>query len=176
MIDSLLDFAKIEAGKMEARVEPVNVAEIVRSAAATIEPMLHDNVKLAAEIAPDLPKLNTDREKLRQIVLNLLGNAAKFTERGEIKVAARRRDGALELAVSDTGIGIEKEELDQIFEEFHRSNASNHKKYPGTGLGLAITKKYVTFLGGEISAESEPGEGSTFTVTLPLSPGASASV
>ncbi len=174
LIDSLLDFARIEAGKMEVRIESVKVDEVIRSAAAIIEPTLHGNVGLAADIASDLPEVNTDREKLRQILVNLLENAAKFTERGEIKIAARRQDGALELAVSDTGIGIEREELDQIFEEFHRAEAPNRKKYPGTGLGLAITKKYVTLLGGEIRAASEVGKGSSFIVTLPLSNRASA--
>jgi signal transduction histidine kinase len=169
LIDSLLDFAKIEAGKMEVRIEPVRVQEVIHGAASTIESMLNvDRVRLIREIASDIPALNTDREKLRQIILNLLGNAVKFTERGEIKIAACQQNGSLKLAVSDTGIGIEKKDLDQIFEKFHQGDRSSSKKYRGTGLGLAIVKKFANLLGGEVAVESEVGKGSTFTVTLPL--------
>jgi signal transduction histidine kinase len=137
---------------------------------------LHDNsIKLIREIAPEIPTLNTDREKLRQIILNLLDNAVKFTERGEIKITASQQNGSLKLVVSDTGIGIEKGDLTRIFEEFHRGDGSSAKKYRGTGLGLAIVKKFVQLLGGEIAVESEAGKGSTFTVTLPLDSGARAS-
>jgi signal transduction histidine kinase len=176
-IDSVLDFATIEAGKMEVRVERVRVEEIIQGAASTIETILHDNsIKLIREIAPEIPTLNTDREKLRQIILNLLDNAVKFTERGEIKITASQQNGSLKLVVSDTGIGIEKGDLTRIFEEFHRGDGSSAKKYRGTGLGLAIVKKFVQLLGGEIAVESEAGKGSTFTVTLPLDSGARASV
>jgi signal transduction histidine kinase len=169
LIDSLLDFAKIEAGKMEVRVEPVRVQEVIHGTASTVESILNAaNVRLVREIAPDLPPLNTDREKLRQIILNLLGNAIKFTEKGEIKISASRRNGSLKLAVSDTGIGIEKKDLDQIFERFHQGDSSTIKKYRGTGLGLAIVKQFTNLLGGEVAVESELGKGSVFTVTLPL--------
>jgi len=169
LIDSLLDFAKIEAGKMEVRAEPVQVDEVIREAASTIEPILNGGgVRLIREIAPDIPDCNTDREKLRLIILNLLDNAAKFTERGEIRIIASQRTGSLELVVADTGIGIKREDLSQIFEEFQRGDASSIKKFRGTGLGLAIVKKFVHLLGGEISAESEVGKGSTFTVVLPF--------
>ena len=168
LIDSLLDFAKIEAGKMAVRVEPVRVSEIIHGAASTIESILNSaSVRLVREIAPDIPPLNTDREKLRQIILNLLGNAVKFTERGEIRIAACQQNGSLKLVVSDTGIGIEKKDLDQIFEKFHQGDLSSSKKYRGTGLGLAIVKQFVNLLGGEITVESEVGKGSVFTVRLP---------
>jgi signal transduction histidine kinase len=174
LIDSLLDFAKIEAGKMEVRVEAVRVDEIVHAAVATIEPVLNDgNVRIIRELAPGIPTLNTDREKLRQIILNLLDNAAKFTERGEIKIMASQQNGSLKLVVSDTGIGIEQKELNQVFEEFYRGDSSSTEKYRGTGLGLAIAKKFVNLLGGEIAVESEVGKGSTFTVMLPLEYGES---
>jgi signal transduction histidine kinase len=169
LINSLLDFAKIEAGKMEVRVETVEVNEIIQGAASTIEPILNGcSIRLIREIAPGLPTLNTDREKLRQIILNLLDNAAKFTERGEIKISASQQNRSLRLVVSDTGIGIEKKDLDQIFERFHRGDLSTSKKYGGTGLGLAIVKNFVMLLAGEVGAESEVGKGSTFTVTIPL--------
>jgi signal transduction histidine kinase len=169
MIDSLLDFAKIEAGKVEVRVEPVRLEGIIHEATSTIEPILNgERVRLIREIASDLPVLNTDREKLRQVILNLLDNAAKFTESGEIKISAAQNNGLLRLVVSDTGIGIEKEDLRQIFEEFHQGDVSSTKKYRGTGLGLAIVKRLVILLGGDVGVESEVGKGSIFTVTLPL--------
>ena len=171
-IDSLLEFSKIEAGKMEVHVEPVRVNEVIQGAISTIEPTLNGaNVRIIREIASDMPALNTDREKLRQIILNLLDNAVKFTERGEIKIAASQQNGSLQLVVSDTGIGIPKEELNKIFEEFHRGDSSGTKNYRGTGLGLAIVKKFVNLLGGEVAVESEVGKGSVFTVTLPLDRG-----
>ena len=171
LIDSLLDFAKIEAGKMEIRLEPVEVGEVVRGAVSTIEPILNGgNVRLVQDIAPDIPLVNSDREKLRQIILNLLDNAAKFTERGEIKIAASHHRGSLKLVVSDTGIGIEHTDLSQIFEKFERGDSWSARKVRGTGLGLAIVKRFVHLLGGDVSAESEVGKGSTFTVVLPCEP------
>ena len=169
LINSLLDLAKIEAGRMEIRVEPVQVDELINGAASTIEPILkQDQVRLVREVEPGLPTMNTDREQLRQIILNLLGNAAKFTEKGEIKVKAAQQNGSMKVMVSDTGIGIQKEDLNQIFEEFHQGNRSNGGNHAGTGLGLAIVKRSLKLLGGEIAVESEVGKGSTFTVTLPL--------
>ena len=169
LINSLLDLAKIEAGRIEIRVEPVQVDELIQGAATTIEQILkQDKVRLVREIEPGLPTMNTDREKLRQIILNLLGNAAKFTEKGEIKVTATRQNGSIKLMVSDTGLGIQNEDLNQIFEEFHQGNRSNGGNHDGTGLGLAIVKSSLKLLGGEIAVESKVGKGSTFTVTLPL--------
>jgi signal transduction histidine kinase len=169
LIDSLLDFAKIEAGKMELHLEPVKVDEVIHGAVSTIESTVKlDGVRLVREIASDIPIVRIDREKLRQIVLNLLDNAVKFTERGEIRVSASQLNGALKLVVSDTGIGIRQEDLPQVFEEFHRGDSSSTKRYRGTGLGLAIVKKFVQLLDGEIAVESEAGKGSAFTVTLPL--------
>lgn len=168
-IDSLLEFSKIEAGKMEVHVEPVNVNEVVQAAISTIEPTLNgSSVRIIRQIASSVPALNTDREKLRQIILNLLDNAVKFTERGEIKISVSQQNGSFKLAVSDTGIGIQKEDLNKIFEEFHRGDSSSTKNYRGTGLGLAIVKQFVNLLGGEVVVESEVGKGSMFTVTLPL--------
>lgn len=168
LIDSLLDFAKIEAGRLEVRIEPVEVEEIIESATSTIESTLSNtHIHVIREIAPDIPVVNTDRDKLSQIVLNLLDNAVKFTECGEVRISACRQDGALKLAVSDTGIGIPKEYLSQVFEEFHRGTPAI-KKYRGTGLGLAIVKRLVDLLGGHIAVSSEVGIGSTFTVVLPF--------
>jgi signal transduction histidine kinase len=165
LIDSLLDFFRIEAGKIEANLETVKVEEVVQDAVITIAPSMNGGpVRLVQQIASGLPTLNTDREKLRQVVVNLLENAVKFTERGEIKISAAQHNGTLRLSVSDTGVGIANEDLHQIFEEFYRGKSATR----GTGLGLAIAKRFVTILGGEIAVESEKGKGSTFTVILPL--------
>jgi len=169
LIDSLLDIAKIEAGKLEVQVEPADLAEIVRSATPTIETTLKkERVRITCDIGADLPVLSTDRDKLRQIILNLLDNAAKFTERGEIKITAAQENSALKLVVSDTGIGIPAHDLNRVFEEFHRARSTTGTKYHGTGLGLAIVKRLVELLGGSIEVSSEVNVGSIFTVTLPL--------
>jgi signal transduction histidine kinase len=171
LINGLLDLAKIEAGRMEVYVETFKVEEVVRVATATVEPMLRNgHVRLTTEIAPDLPPIKTDREKLKQVVLNLLSNSAKFTEKGEIKVAAWNDNGSMKLAVADTGIGMTKDALSYIFEEFRQVDMSTTRRYGGTGLGLAIVKRLISLLGGNISVESEEGKGTRFTVTLPLAP------
>ncbi|MGH7809642.1 MAG: ATP-binding protein, partial [Candidatus Binatia bacterium] len=169
LINELLDLAKIESGRMEAYAETFKLDEIVRVATATVEPLLKTGrVKLVTEIAPDIPTLKTDRDKLKQSVLNLLSNAVKFTEQGEIKVAAWRDNGLLKLTVSDTGIGMKKEALQYIFDEFRQADMSSTRKYGGTGLGLAIVKKFIILMGGEIVVDSELGQGSKFTITLPM--------
>ena len=169
LINGLLDLAKIEAGRMEAYVESFKLDEVMRMTIATVEPLLKDGrVKLVTEIAPDIPTLKTDRDKLKQSVLNLLSNAVKFTEKGEIKVAAWRDNGSLKLTVSDTGIGMKKEALDLIFEEFRQADMSSTRRYGGTGLGLAIVRRFINLMGGEIVVESEEGKGSKFTITLPM--------
>jgi signal transduction histidine kinase len=171
LINGLLDLAKIEAGRMEVYVETLKLEEIVRVATATVEPMLRNgSVRLVTEIASNLPPIKTDREKLKQVVLNLLSNSAKFTEKGEIKVAAWAVNGSMKLAVSDTGIGMTKDALNYIFEEFRQVDMSTTRRYGGTGLGLAIAKRLTNLLGGDITVESEEGKGTKFTVTLPISP------
>jgi signal transduction histidine kinase len=169
LIDSLLDLARIEAGKMDILTEPTNIAELISSAAATVEPLVtKDRVQIVSDVELDMPIFYTDREKLRQIILNLLVNAVKFTERGEIKIRAVQQNGALCLAVSDTGVGIAEEEFDRIFEQFHRGQMQSDKTRPGSGLGLAIVKKLAMLLGGVVTVESTVGVGSTFTVAVPL--------
>jgi signal transduction histidine kinase len=170
LINELLDLAKIESGRMEVYAETFHLNDVVRMATSTVEPMLKDGrVRLVTEIASDIPPLKTDRDKLKQAVLNLLSNAAKFTERGEIKVAAWQENGNVKLIVSDTGIGMKKEALDYIFEEFRQADMSSTRRYGGTGLGLAIVKRFINLMGGEIGVESEVGKGSKFTITIPMS-------
>jgi signal transduction histidine kinase len=169
LINELLDLAKIESGRMEAYAETFKLDDILRIATTTVEPLLKTGkVKLVTEIAPDIGPLKTDKDKLKQAMLNLLSNSAKFTERGEIKVAAWRDDGLLKLTVTDTGIGMKPEALQYIFDEFRQADMSSTRKYGGTGLGLAIVKKFIILMGGDIVVESEVGQGSKFTITLPM--------
>ncbi len=169
LIDGLLDIATIEAGKLDVRVELVDLEKIIRGAVLAVGSTLNGNyVQLIRHVPPNLPALATDRGKLAQIILNLLDNAAKFTERGEIRITAEQHDGSLKLVVSDTGIGIPEQDLHRVFEEFHRASPANGKKYRGTGLGLAIVRRLVDLLGGSVDVSSAVNVGSTFTVTLPL--------
>ncbi len=169
MINSLLDLAKIEAGKLEIRKEAVEIHQLINGALSMIAPMVKQGrVRLTREIEPDLPRIHTDPEKLKQILVNLLANAAKFTDQGEIKIAAWQENGVLKLSVAGTGIGIDNVDLDHIFEEFHQGETATQWNRSGTGLGLAIAKKFANLLGGDITVDSSLGKGSTFTVKLPL--------
>src|SRR5690349_23770095 len=177
LIDSLLDFAMIEAGKVELKLEAVEIDQLIREAAASLEPMFNANsVRIVQDISPNIPPLNTDREKLREVILNLLGNAVKFTDRGDIKISAYQQNGDFRLAVADTGIGIDQADMNRIFEEFDRGKLTSAAGYRGTGLGLAIVKRLVNLLGGSIVVESVARKGSTFTVTLPVSQHKAASI
>ena len=170
LINGLLDLAKIDAGKMEVSADTFRVEDIINMTTTTVEPLLKDGrVRIVRDITPNLPPLKTDRDKLKQILFNLLSNAAKFTEQGEIKVSASPENGNLKLAVADTGIGMKKEALNHIFEEFQQAEKTTASKYGGTGLGLAIVKKFIDLMGGDIVVESEEGKGSRFTITLPMS-------
>jgi signal transduction histidine kinase len=137
---------------------------------ATTQPLLKPGVELSSYLAPDLPQMYSDRDKIKQILLNLLSNAAKFTQKGEIVVAASkpRSDSALLVAVSDTGIGMTAEQLGRIFEEFQQADASTTRQYGGTGLGLAISRQLAQLLGGELTVSSSLGQGSTFTLSIPI--------
>ncbi|CAN5416462.1 hypothetical protein BH24GEM3_BH24GEM3_14820 [soil metagenome] len=171
LVNDILDLAKIEAGKMPVHVERVNVAYLIRELSLTIEPMVRPkDLEYRVEVEPDLPVIETDATKVRQILLNLLSNAVKFTRKGHIAVHARPGEvgAGVEIAVSDTGIGIKEEDLGKIFEDFRQVDQSSTREYGGTGLGLSITKKLLHLLGGHIGVDSTPGAGSTFTIWLPL--------
>jgi CheY-like chemotaxis protein/anti-sigma regulatory factor (Ser/Thr protein kinase) len=129
--------------------------------------LIGKDVKLLQEIEPDLPMLNTDTLKVKQILLNLLSNAAKFTDHGAITITAKKHNSMISISVKDDGIGIEAKNLDRVFEEFQQIDSSNARKYKGTGLGLAIAKKYALLLGGNLTLRSEIGKGSTFTLVIP---------
>ncbi len=169
LINDLLDLSKIEAGRMEIFAEDFDVAEVLLPAASTVEPMLRsDQVELVRDIKPGIPTLHSDKEKLRQIVLNLLSNAVKFTEEGEVRISALSDNGMLNISVSDTGIGINQESVEKVFEDFQQADMSSTRKYGGTGLGLAIVKRLAILLGGDVGVSSEPGKGTKFTLSIPV--------
>jgi signal transduction histidine kinase len=169
LINAILDLAKVESGKIDIRAGELRPAPLVEQCVRTIEPLLQDGVTLACDCPQTLPSMWTDEEKLRQIVINLLSNAAKFTASGSIRVSGRVLVGdRIEFAVADTGTGIAADHLDSIFEEFQQVGASAPREHAGTGLGLAIARRLARLMGGELRAESRLGVGSTFTLTLPI--------
>jgi signal transduction histidine kinase len=172
LINAVLDLSKIEAGKMELYVEAFDVEPLVRDVAAVLEPLAQKNAnRLEARCSPDVGAIRADLTKVRQSLYNLLSNACKFTERGVITLSATREgssDGdAIVFAVTDTGIGMTPEQLGRLFEEFAQADASTTRRYGGTGLGLVLSRRLCRMMGGDITAASEPGRGSTFTIRLP---------
>jgi CheY-like chemotaxis protein/anti-sigma regulatory factor (Ser/Thr protein kinase) len=169
LINDILDLSKIEAGKMSVNIMPFEFMTLVDTCFSTVEPMIKEGkVQLIKEVPEDLPEMLSDQDKLKQIIINLLSNALKFTEKGEVKLSAAVEDASLKIAVSDTGVGIPADALDYIFDEFRQVDGSSTREHGGTGLGLSITKKLTHILGGTIEASSVEGKGSTFTVILPL--------
>jgi CheY-like chemotaxis protein/nitrogen-specific signal transduction histidine kinase len=172
LINDILDLSKIEAGKMDILLEDFEVADLIAQVQLVIEPLMATKVNtLVVDCAPDLGAMRSDQTKLRQSLFNLLSNAAKFTEQGQITLTARRivQTGGdlLEFKVSDTGIGMTAEQLGRLFQAFAQAEASTSRDYGGTGLGLAITRHFCRMLGGDVAAESKRGQGSTFTIVLP---------
>jgi PAS domain S-box-containing protein len=166
LINSILDLSKVEAGRVEVHPGEVGLAPVLEQCLRTVEPLA--KVALVKEFAGELPCMYVDEDKLRQIMINLLSNAAKFTERGTIRVKAQAANGSVAIAVADTGIGIAPDKLELIFEEFEQADTSSTRMYGGTGLGLAIARRLARLMGGDITAESVLGSGSTFRLTLPL--------
>ncbi len=169
LINDVLDLSKIEAGRTEVQPVSFALAPLVDACLQQVRPLVRtDKVRLVKQIQPDLPMMFSDQDKLRQILINLLSNAAKFTEKGSITVSASRENDTLVLAVADTGIGIPQDALERIFEAFQQVDTSTTRRYGGTGLGLSISRQLAQLLGGDITVESEIGSGSVFTVTLPI--------
>jgi signal transduction histidine kinase len=171
LINQVLDLSKIEAGKLELNPESVNLAPLIDDVVGTARQLAEQNKnRLAVEAQAKLGTLVTDPMRLKQILLNLLSNACKFTKQGEVALRARRIvDGCdwIEFAVADTGIGMTPEQQAKLFEEFTQADSSTAQRYGGTGLGLAITRKLARMMGGDVTVESEPGKGSVFIVHLP---------
>jgi len=169
LINDVLDLSKIEAGRVEVHPGTFSLERLIDDCLRTVQPLIKaDEIKLVKKVESELPKLFTDEDKVRQILINLLGNAIKFTEAGTITVSGQRQDDSFVLRVADSGIGIPKDALDRIFEEFQQVDSSTTREYGGTGLGLSISRHLAKLLGGDISVESTVGQGSTFTVTIPV--------
>ncbi|RYC29625.1 response regulator [Lichenibacterium minor] len=172
LINDVLDLSKVESGKMEVYAEEFDVVTAVREVADTVQTLVgKKGNSLRLDLAPDLGTMHSDLTKVRQVLLNLLGNAAKFTERGTITLAAWREVGEAEprvcLRVSDTGIGMTPEQLEKLFQRFQQADSSTTRRFGGTGLGLSLTKAFADMLNGTVSVESTEGKGTSFTVRLP---------
>ena len=171
LINQVLDLSKIEAGKLELNETTVSLAPLIDEVAGTARQLAEQNSnRLVVEAAADLGALTVDPMRLKQILLNLLSNACKFTKQGEVRLEARRLvdgGGWIELAVADTGIGMTTEQQARLFAEFTQADASTAQRFGGTGLGLAISRKLARMMGGDVTVASEPGKGSVFTVRLP---------
>jgi signal transduction histidine kinase/DNA-binding response OmpR family regulator len=169
LINDILDLSRIEAGREEIEIAPLDPGHLVAEVVASINPLAHQkNIELAHPPAPGLAPMRSDAGKIRQILLNLLGNAVKFTDAGRVEICARQEGAEILITVRDTGIGIAQDQLALIFDEFKQADGSNSRRFGGTGLGLAIARKYARLLGGEITVESVLGQGSTFTLRLPV--------
>ncbi|KQO66618.1 ATP-binding protein [Methylobacterium sp. Leaf89] len=170
LIDGILDFSRIEAGRLDLAAEPFDPAEIAEGVVELLAPRAQDKgIEIAVDVADDVPRLVIgDADRVRQILVNLAGNAIKFTGTGGVGVELTHGDGHLRIAISDTGPGIPQDRIPRLFEEFEQGDDSASRRHEGTGLGLAITRRLVTRMGGHVEATSRLGTGSTFTVALPL--------
>ena len=169
LINDVLDLSKIEAGQLTLSLTDYSIGDVVNTVLATVGPLATEKkLALRSELAPDLPRARGDERRIVQVLLNLVGNAVKFTDTGEVAVRASAANGSFTIAVRDTGPGIPKADQSRIFEEFQQADTSSTKKKGGTGLGLSIAKRIVELHGGNIGVESLPGAGSTFAFTLPL--------
>jgi signal transduction histidine kinase len=172
LINDILDLSKIEAGRMELALSSFTLAPLIADVVKTIEPLAATTSnKVAAHCDGGIGTMHADQMRLRQALLNLMSNANKFTERGSISINARQAQDSgrdwITIAVADTGIGMTPEQMGKLFQEFSQASSTTASKYGGTGLGLAISRRFCQMMGGDITVESEPGHGSTFTVRLP---------
>ena len=169
LINDILDISKIEAGEVKITPEPFDVRESIEKMMETMTPLAEEKgLALVTELAPEVGQITSDQRRVEQILINLVNNAVKFTDKGEARVHSEISDGWLVTRVTDTGIGIKPEDMGKLFQVFHQIDSGLTRRHEGTGLGLSICKKLVELLGGEIRAESEFGAGSTFTFTLPI--------
>ena len=172
LINDVLDLSKIEAGKMELFPEDFEIAACVDEVVATVRPLVQQKQNVLTVECEEVGSMRADLTKVRQALFNLLSNAAKFTDHGDItltvtRVAGAGQDDRITFDVADTGIGMSPEQLERLFQPFSQADASTTRKYGGTGLGLAITRSFCQMMGGDVTVTSTPGSGSTFTITLP---------
>jgi signal transduction histidine kinase len=169
LINDVLDLSKIEAGQLTLSLDDYSLSDVVYGVVSAVEPLAAEKrLVFKAEVAPDLPRGHGDGRRLSQVLLNLVGNAIKFTDKGEVAIRASATNGAFTVAVCDTGPGIAPGDQAKIFEEFQQADDSSTRKKGGTGLGLSIAKRIIEMHGGRLWVQSEPGKGSTFYFTLPV--------
>ena len=169
LINDILDLSKIEAGKMDLHIEEFEFVKHLAQIEATAKPLVEKNSnKFILENNATFEKLKNDQTKLRQILFNMLSNAAKFTKEGSVTLSINTIEKDVRFAVMDTGIGMNEEQLGKVFDEFTQAEASTAKDYGGTGLGLPISKKMTEMMGGKMEVESEEGKGTTFSITIPV--------
>jgi len=169
LINDVLDLSKIEAGQLTLSLADYSLTEVIHTVVTAVEPLAAEKgLGLRVALEPDLPLARGDDRRISQVLLNLVGNAVKFTDAGEVRIEAKVSDGSFLISVSDTGPGIATEDQGRIFEEFQQADTSNTRKKGGTGLGLSIAKRILALHGGRIWVESTPGMGSTFSFTLPV--------
>ena len=169
LINDVLDISKMEAGQLTLSLNDYSMKEIVDSVLMSVESLgAEKNIGLKADVDPDLPVGKGDEQRITQVILNLVGNAIKFTDEGKVSVQVSASDGTFHVSVADTGMGISETDHRAIFEEFHQADGTDTRKTGGTGLGLAIAKRIIQMHGGQIWVESSPGQGSTFLFTLPV--------
>ena len=168
LINTVLDIAKIEAGRMDVQASNFSINAIVDQCYNTAQPLIKASVKFEKKNDIELPLVYSDQDKIKQIVLNLLSNAAKFTHTGSIILTVRHAGEVFMVDVTDSGIGMNEEALSRVFEEFQQADSSTTRQYGGTGLGLSISRNLAHLLGGDLIVVSESGKGSTFTLTLPI--------
>ncbi len=172
LINDILDLSKIEAGELKPHFTEFHIASRIENVILSIKPLAENKgLSLGVEISANLPKIISDQRRLEQIIINLLNNAIKFTEKGGVFLKIDYDSSKIRIAVSDTGIGIKSEDLEKLFKPFQQIDTGLARNKEGTGLGLAICQRLVKLLGGEIYVQSEYGKGSTFTVVLPLKAG-----
>jgi signal transduction histidine kinase len=170
LIKDVLDLSRIEAGQMEMRPESFDMRQLLAKTIQALTPLAaQKHLTLVIDVAPEVGQVTSDPHRVEQILLNLVHNAIKFTDRGEIRIGCRVSDGRVLTSVTDTGMGIKPEDLDKLFTAFRQLDSTLARKHEGTGLGLAICKRLAHLLGGEVWVDSQWEVGSTFTLVLPHS-------
>jgi signal transduction histidine kinase len=175
LINGILDLSKIEAGRMEVHLESIEIAPLIGDVRGLVEPLAARNGnRLVIDCPAAVGVIETDLTKLKQLLLNLLSNASKFTEQGTVGLTVRRRveegEDWLDFTVTDTGIGMTEAQMAKLFRAFSQAESSTTRNYGGTGLGLAITRSFARMLGGDVTVTSRHGEGSSFVLSLPAAP------